>query len=76
VIKLSPRKDAGISRGELLAHVNFLARKLFYEIVKEYSRLNSARIGKDELSQLGSRERVHAVKAALAEHHKGSARCC
>jgi hypothetical protein len=75
-MKLSPRKDAGVSRGELLAHVNFLARKLFHEIVKEYQRLNSARLGKDELSRLASRDRVHAVKVALAEHHKGSARCC
>lgn len=75
-MKVSPRKDAGISRGELLAHVNFLARRLCHEIVKEYQRLNSARLGKDELSRLASRDLVNAVKAALAEHHKGSARCC
>jgi hypothetical protein len=75
-MKRSHRKDAGSWCGELLAHVNLMARRLCHEIAKEYQRLNSARLGKDELSQLASRDQVHAVKAALAQHHKGSARCC
>ena len=75
-MKVAARKNGSTSCGELLTHVNFLASKLCHEIVTEYQRLNSARLGKDELSRLASRDRVRAVKAALVEHHKGSARCC
>ena len=48
----------------------------FIQLATELRRLNSARIGNEELLQLSSRDRVRAVKDALAAHHKGSARCC
>jgi hypothetical protein len=49
---------------------------LSHELVKELTRLNSARIGRRELSQLAPRDRVRAVKSALAAHHQGISRCC
>lgn len=51
-------------------------RALFHEIEMELRHLNSARIGKSELSRLAPRDRARAVKAALAAHHRSSARCC
>lgn len=76
MMKVMARKNVSASCGEFLARVNFLACRLCHEIVKEYQRLNSARLGRDALSRLASRDRVRAVKAALVEHHEGSARCC
>jgi len=55
---------------------HWLAQRLSHELVREIERLNSARIGKSELSRLIARDRVRAVKAALEEHHKSSSRCC
>ena len=52
------------------------ARRLSHELVKELRRLNSARMGRNELSRLAPRDRTRAVKAALAVRHKGSSRCC
>jgi hypothetical protein len=52
------------------------AQRLSHELLKELARLNSARIGKNELARLAARDRVRAVKAALAAHHNGSSRCC
>ena len=46
------------------------------EILNELRRLNSARIGSDELSRLAPRKRAQAVKAALEAHHRGTSRCC
>jgi pilus assembly protein TadC len=65
------RSLASVSRSLLLA-----AQQLSHELIKELARLNSARIGNDELSRLAMRDRTHAVKAALAAHHGGSWRCC
>ena len=50
--------------------------KMSHQFLNELERLNSARVGKIELSRLSSRDRVRAVKAALVEHHKGISRCC
>jgi hypothetical protein len=46
------------------------------EMAIELRRLNSARLGEDELSRLAPRERARAVKAALDAHHAGISRCC
>jgi hypothetical protein len=56
--------------------LRFFARRLSHELVTELRRLNSARMGQNELSRLAPRDRVRAVKAALAAHHQGSSRCC
>ena len=53
-----------------------LADRMSHEFATELSRLNSARMGKDELLRLAPRDRVRAVKAALMRHHRGAARCC
>ena len=53
-----------------------IAQQLWHELVDELRRLNSARLGSDELSRLDPRVRVHAVKAAVAAHHEGISRCC
>ena len=45
-------------------------------LVRELERLNSARLGRERLSQLSASARVRAVKDALAAHHQGSRRCC
>jgi hypothetical protein len=47
-----------------------------HEIMKELRRLNSARMGQNELSRLARGERARAVKDALAAHHQGVSRCC
>jgi len=73
-----PRYDtlAGPSFATLSQRLHFLAMRLSHELANELARLNSARLGDDELSQLTLRDRARAVKAALAEHHKGISRCC
>ena len=49
---------------------------LLHEILNELRRLNSARLGADELARLAPRDRARAVKTALAAHHQGTSRCC
>jgi len=78
-MKMSRPKNSGAGKHRLAALANglhHLALKLSHEIINELSHLNSARLGKAELSQLAPRERAQAVKAALATHHEGSSRCC
>ena len=72
------KNDVGLRRsvGTLSRSFYSLARELSHELVNELGRLNSARIGAAKLSRLGSRDRVRAVKDALAAHHQGSSRCC
>ena len=53
-----------------------IARRLSRELLVEFRRLNSARMGDAHLSRLSPRERARAVKAALATHHSKNARCC
>jgi len=65
-----------ISRPKIGAELRRILGTLSHELAMELRRLNSARIGREELSSLAPRNRVLAVKAALAAHHKGSARCC
>ncbi len=60
----------------LSQHLHLMVRTLFHEIVMELRHLNSARIGKIELSRLAPRARARAVKTALVAHHERSARCC
>jgi hypothetical protein len=55
---------------------DLLAGTLSHELLKELRRLNSGRIGSAQLSRLAPRDRVRAVKAALAAHHKATSRCC
>jgi hypothetical protein len=45
-------------------------------IAIELRRLNRARIDSARFSTLTPRDRRTAVKAALAEHHSNSSRCC
>jgi len=45
-------------------------------IAIELRRLNRARIDPAELASMRPRARRAAVKAALAAHHRNSARCC
>lgn len=73
-----PTNGPGLRRSlaTLSQRLHFLARRLSHELVKELQRLNSARMGGNELSRLPPRDRVRAVKAALARHHEGSSRCC
>jgi len=52
------------------------AMTLSHQLVNELERLNSARMGKHALSRLDSRDRVRAVKDALASHHEKTPRCC
>ena len=56
--------------------LHFPASKLSQQIIEELERLNSARLGKETLSQLTPRKRARAVKAALEAHHHGITRCC
>jgi hypothetical protein len=65
------RALAGWSNGLVV-----LATTMCHETIKELTRLNSARIGPQELSRLAPRKRARAVKDALAAHHAGHARCC
>lgn len=77
MIKLRrPHIGAGPRRSLVtLSHkFDFMARA--HELVKELRRLNTARIGSNELSRLAPSDRVRAVKAALAAHHEGTSRCC
>lgn len=53
-----------------------VALRLWHEVVNELRRLNSARMGRNELSRLAPGDRARAVKTALAAHHKGNSRCC
>jgi len=46
------------------------------ELMSEIGRLNRARIGSDQFARLTPRERVRAVKDALAKHHQKTSRCC
>lgn len=73
-----PNNGASLRRSfaTLSQSLHLLARRLSHELVEELQRLNSARMGEDELSRLAPRDRVRAVKAALNTHHEGSARCC
>ena len=73
-----PQIAAGARRALVMVsqRLHVLARTLSHEVRKELRRLNSARLGRDELSRLAPRERTRAVKAALATHHEGSSRCC
>ncbi len=68
--------DIRRSLATLSQSLRFLAWRLSHELVKEFQRLNSARMGGNELLRLAPRDRVRAVKTALAAHHKGSSRCC
>jgi hypothetical protein len=71
-IAAQPRRSfATLSR-----NLHFKMRRLSHELVKELARLNSARIGRSELARLAPRDRVRAVKGALAAHHQGISRCC
>jgi len=45
-------------------------------IAIELRRLNHARIDSDKFSKLAPRDRRRAVKAALADHHSNTPRCC
>jgi hypothetical protein len=45
-------------------------------IAIELRRLNRARLDSARFSALAPRDRRKAVKAALAEHHSKSSRCC
>lgn len=68
--------DQRRSLAALFQRLQFLVRTMSHELGKELRRLNSGRMGRIELSQLAPRDRVCAVKAALAAHHKGTSRCC
>ena len=68
--------EACPSPATLSQSLYFLAGRLSHQLVAELRRLNSARVGIDELSRLAPRDRARAVKAALAAHHKGRSRCC
>ena len=74
----SPQNSGSLQRSfaTVSQRLCFLAQRLSHELIKELQRLNSARMGGDELSQLAPRDRVRAVKAALGAHHRGSGRCC
>jgi hypothetical protein len=52
-----------------------IARRL-QELMSEIRRLNRARFDSDQFEQLSTRDRVRAVKAALAVHHQKASRCC
>jgi hypothetical protein len=78
-MKKSRQKIAAPPRRSLATvprSLRFAMLKLSHELVRELTRLNSARIGRSELSRLAPPERVRAVKGALAEHHQGISRCC
>jgi hypothetical protein len=45
-------------------------------IALELRRLNSARLDSSTLASMHPRDRRQAVKAALADHHSNSPRCC
>jgi hypothetical protein len=60
----------------MLQKLRLQARTMLHEVLVELRRLNSARLGSDELSRLTPRNRVRAVKASLAAHHAKRARCC
>ena len=47
-----------------------------HELMNEMRRLNRARLDSEELARLAPRDRVRAVKAALAAHHQKASRCC
>jgi hypothetical protein len=68
--------DLRLSLATFAQNLYLLARRMSHELIKELRRLNSARIGRNELSRLAPRDRARAVKVALAAHHKGSSRCC
>jgi hypothetical protein len=72
------RSGSGLRQSVAILSHNFncMARTLSHELVDELVRLNTARLGSNELSRLTPRDRVRAVKAALAAHHKGTSRCC
>ncbi len=59
-----------------LAHMMARVETLALALARELARLNSGFVGKDRLSKLDRRERVRAIKSALAERHRGPTRCC
>jgi hypothetical protein len=73
--KKSWSKNGGQVHSALVKSLRLVAG-LSREIVNELRRLNSARLGQDELSRLARGQRARAVKDALAAHHRGASRCC
>lgn len=78
MMKVSRRKNGALRRefAALYEAIQLFATQLSHEVVNELQRLNSARMGKSELSRLSSRQAAQAVKAALNAHHRGRPRCC
>jgi hypothetical protein len=62
-------------RGALL-RLRAHARRVMIEAARELARLNHAGIGREEMARMARRQRTRAVKQALAERHRGRARCC
>lgn len=69
------RRELWVAR--LLA-IQFRTRAgiIWETFARELMRLNSGLIGEERLSRLPPRDRVRAVKAALARRHNGVTRCC
>ncbi len=78
-MEMSQRKIGAQLRHRIVSlsqSVHRASRALSHQLVRELQHLNSARMGKNELSRLEPRARVRAVKAALVKHHEGRPRCC
>ena len=76
--KSSRRKNGTLRRqcAALYEGIQVFTAQLFHDIVNELQLLNSARMGKSELSRLSSRQAAQAVKAVLCAHHRDRPRCC
>jgi hypothetical protein len=74
--RLKITADLRLSIADMSRHLHLLMRRMWQELVAEFARLNSARLGNRRLLQLARRDRIRAVKADLAAHHRGNARCC
>jgi hypothetical protein len=60
----------------LLCGAAVYARGAIVQLSRELAHLDTARIGREELARLPRKQRVRAVKQALAAHHRHTTRCC